>query len=234
MESNGSCDCVTTYADEMLVGDDAATASRDKPTSTEEEEAPLLPPPAIIAGPSGRRLTLMLNRRMKPRREMVASLLDHEICTHALRFSNEWVQPWAASESNRGRRSEFGLGLTTSRSVAATEEGLASINGLLNKPAHKRSLVFPALLYGEASFCVAFIDDRWPSFGISALLSFVVTNSPCIDCLHAFSEQSLRPRERGARSMSCLITSANLWKRKRCDLGFAGKRKRAVGMNSKR
>ena len=41
--------------------------------------------------------------------------------------------------------------MTTSRSVSATEEGLATLNGLLNKPPEKRALVFPALLYLAAS-----------------------------------------------------------------------------------
>jgi hypothetical protein len=77
--------------------------------------------------------------------------VQHEVCTHALRFRNEWMQPWAGVDGNRNRRLEFKLGLTTSRNVAATEEGLASLNGLLNKTNQKRSLVFPALMYLSAS-----------------------------------------------------------------------------------
>jgi hypothetical protein len=47
---------------------------------------------AVRAGRTGRRLTLMLNKRLVVRKNVVASLMDHEICTHALRFANEWEQ----------------------------------------------------------------------------------------------------------------------------------------------
>jgi hypothetical protein len=46
----------------------------------------------VRAGRTGRRLTLMLNKRLIVRKNVVASLMDHEICTHALRFANEWEQ----------------------------------------------------------------------------------------------------------------------------------------------
>ena len=56
VESNGSCTCSTSYRE----SEDAEPCSSDP----------------IQAGPTGKRLTLMLSRRLKPRKEMVASLLD--------------------------------------------------------------------------------------------------------------------------------------------------------------
>ena len=41
----------------------------------------------------------------------VASLMDHEVGTHAIRFANEWSQPWA------GRRADYGLPPSSSREV---------------------------------------------------------------------------------------------------------------------
>ena len=76
-----------------------------------------------------------LGGQVRVRQNMVASLLDHEICTHALRFANEWHQPWA------GKRMSFGLPPSSSRDVASAEEGLATLNGLLNKPAPHRFMV---------------------------------------------------------------------------------------------
>ena len=56
VESNGSCTCSTSYRE----SEDAEPCSSDP----------------IQAGPTGKRLTLMLSRRLKPRKEMLASLLD--------------------------------------------------------------------------------------------------------------------------------------------------------------
>jgi hypothetical protein len=54
-------------------------------------------------------------------------------------------KPWS------GRRSDYGLPPSTSREIASCEEGLATINGLLNKPRDQRLLIHPALMYVAAS-----------------------------------------------------------------------------------
>lgn len=56
-------------------------------------------------------------------------------------------KPWAGV----GNRSEYGLPPSTSREIASAEEGLATINGLLNKPFDQRLLIHPALMYVAAS-----------------------------------------------------------------------------------
>ena len=47
---------------------------------------------------------------------------------------------------------QFGLPPSSSREISSAEEGLATVNGLLNKPAPKsRLLVHPALMYVAAA-----------------------------------------------------------------------------------
>lgn len=58
-----------------------AQAQLQAPAQAPAEVAPLTA--AAKAGPTGRRLTLMLSRTMKKMRQnLIAGLLDHEICTH--------------------------------------------------------------------------------------------------------------------------------------------------------
>ena len=76
VESNGACDCVTTYDD---TEPDPNTALPDNKNDANDGDTTNTERTTTQAGPTGRTLTLMLNRRMKPRQCMVASLLDHEV-----------------------------------------------------------------------------------------------------------------------------------------------------------
>mmetsp|Transcript_62066 Transcript_62066/g.124409 ORF Transcript_62066/g.124409 Transcript_62066/m.124409 type:complete len:665 (+) Transcript_62066:107-2101(+) len=79
--------------------------------------------------------------------EKLESFVAHEICTHALRASHDWRQPWCVE------REAHGLGPVGSRELASTEEGLATLNGLLFYPRDpsQRFLLSPALLYLSAA-----------------------------------------------------------------------------------
>nr|XP_054753362.1 uncharacterized protein LOC129259115 [Lytechinus pictus] len=72
----------------------------------------------------------------------IICLADHEIGTHFLRTVNDGIQPWFSN------REQFGLKKFSSHLLLETEEGLATINTLIQ--ANKKFLWFPAILYYTA------------------------------------------------------------------------------------
>jgi len=69
----------------------------------------------------------------------ITCLMDHEIGTHYFRMVNDGFQPWYSD------RKRFGLRSGSCRESVSTEEGLATVNTLLN--ANTKYLFSAALLY---------------------------------------------------------------------------------------
>jgi len=98
--------------------------------------------------PEERKYTLWLKNSTENaflREKGITCLADHEIGTHYFRMCNDGLQPWFAS------RDKFGIKSLRSYQLLRTEEGLATINTVLN--ARVKYLWYPALLYFSA--CMA-------------------------------------------------------------------------------
>jgi len=92
--------------------------------------------------PERRKYTLLIRNAADNnflRRTGITCLMDHEIGTHYFRMVNDGLQPWYSD------RKKFGLRGGGSRESVTTEEGLATVNTLLN--AKTKYLFSSALLY---------------------------------------------------------------------------------------